>query len=822
MLKHLPATALSYLRDIIDLCLESSFIPSQWKDATIYPIPKPHEWNCLLQNTRPITLLDTARKLLTRIMYRRLSQVLVEHQVLTGKNFAGLPGCSCDPPVATLEAILRDASAKSNPLFIFQQDISKAFDSMDPNMLRLAMERLKIPSRFINLTLELFTGRWNTVITAYGPSAPYKVNIGIDQGEVISPLLWVIYIDPLLTALNNENPTPYQIASDPAVPAVSTSTLSYMDDTNLISTSTHGLSTMLKIAQEFYDFNNTKINFKKAILVCNRDPVVNSLPLPSAPAPFRFDLGASSFDITPLPKTESFRFLGVWFTLSLSSSYVKKQCTTEYALFSGKLRNKRLTGDQLRYLHNSVLLPKVDYRLKATILSDRNCSAIMAPFRKVFKHTIGLTVAVPNAFLHSRDALGLIDLFERQMINHTSRLSATFQLDNFSPVKRLLLHRLHDIQIDLHLPFSPLLIEQFSAFEKTNTFRFDFIFRFLALAQPLGISFARSLPASPTSSVLPMQHTPLYTLFQDQPILYQKSLHLFKKHRISFLSDCLDKDSLAVLPFRDIIKKNSVFPPSQIVPKWYRHVVQSTAVSPDSLRLSDTYKARSQRLDPAAPMFSYTPPSDHGFSHIYIPRRAYQNSFWSATWDSLTDAPVFGRVLKNAPSRVVVQHWIRKIVYQDSDSTVLTPSSQPIRLIECPGCFLHDPSCIQVGNNPPDSRLINQSCLFSSTHETFVDLKFLQQGIPQDGSDGEVSLFLRSSYFHLSFSLRSIFSPHIVPPRLPLVSPDTSAPLINAKLDHGLYFISSSASHQVLVAPRSFMKSLFNAVRFDSLLTLQR
>jgi hypothetical protein len=193
MLKQLPVTALSYLRDIVNLCLESSFIPSQWKDATIYPIPKPQEWNCFLQNTRPITLLDTARKLLTRIMYRRLSKALVDHQVLTGKNFAGLPGCSCDPPIATLEAIIRDASAKSKPLFIFQQDISKAFDSMDPNMLRLAMERLKIPLRFINLTLELFTGRWNTVITAYGPSAPYKVNVGIDQGEVISFALGYLY-----------------------------------------------------------------------------------------------------------------------------------------------------------------------------------------------------------------------------------------------------------------------------------------------------------------------------------------------------------------------------------------------------------------------------------------------------------------------------------------------------------------------------------------------------------------------------------------------------------------------------------------------------
>ena len=89
------------------------------------------------------------------------------------------------------------------------------------NMLCLAIDRLKISSHFINLTLELFTNQSNTVITAYGPSAPYKVNIGIDQEEVIFPLLWLIYINPLLTTLNNVNPAPYQIALNPTVPAIS-------------------------------------------------------------------------------------------------------------------------------------------------------------------------------------------------------------------------------------------------------------------------------------------------------------------------------------------------------------------------------------------------------------------------------------------------------------------------------------------------------------------------------------------------------------------------------------------------------------------------
>src|SRR5581483_8277527 len=298
MLKHLSPDASKYLRDLISLCFSTSFIPSEWKNATIYPIPKPHEWNCYLSNTRPITLLDTARKLMTRLMYKRLSTILSENSILQGGNFAGLPGGSCDPPIALMDMLIRDASAHNKPLFILQQDISKAFDSMDTNMLRLAMQRLKIPDRFISLTMELFTGRFNSVITSYGSTLSYKTHIGIDQGEVISPLLWVIYIDPLLTMLNSCNPAPYTLNTDPNIDPVDLSTIGYMDDTNLISSSTEGIVTMFSTAQEFYNFNNTKINFQKAIMVCNRDLSDNNLPISSQPASFTFNLGDHSFALS--------------------------------------------------------------------------------------------------------------------------------------------------------------------------------------------------------------------------------------------------------------------------------------------------------------------------------------------------------------------------------------------------------------------------------------------------------------------------------------------------------------------------------------------
>src|SRR3954468_147999 len=248
---------------------------------------------------------------MTKIMNKRLGSILANNNILKGNNYAGLPGSNCASPISTLESIIQDAKSHNKPLFIFLQDISKAFDSMDVRMLKLAMQHLKIPSGFINLVSKLFTDRYNTVITHYGHSTPYKTEIGIDQEESLSSLLWVIYIDPLLTMLNKKASTPYIIDSDPLIPRVPTATLAFMDDTTLISSSIEGLNQLLDIAQGFYDMNNTKINFNKAELICNRDPSDPSANLPDLPAPFNFRSSLVSFTCTPLPPNTSFRFLGV-------------------------------------------------------------------------------------------------------------------------------------------------------------------------------------------------------------------------------------------------------------------------------------------------------------------------------------------------------------------------------------------------------------------------------------------------------------------------------------------------------------------------------
>jgi hypothetical protein len=99
MIKHLSIEMKTIIKELMTDCFRLQQIPSIWKLANVYPIPKPKPWCCDLSNTRPITLLDTVRKLMVSILNRRCGKILKDNKILKGNQFAGLPESSTFEPV---------------------------------------------------------------------------------------------------------------------------------------------------------------------------------------------------------------------------------------------------------------------------------------------------------------------------------------------------------------------------------------------------------------------------------------------------------------------------------------------------------------------------------------------------------------------------------------------------------------------------------------------------------------------------------------------------------------------------------------------------
>ncbi|GBC48273.2 RNA-directed DNA polymerase from mobile element jockey-like [Rhizophagus irregularis DAOM 181602=DAOM 197198] len=465
MLKHLTGEAFNLSLVLANACLIHGDIPADWREALIYPIPKPHEFDAQLKNTRPITLLETVWKCVVKIVTTRLSKILADNQILQGGNFAGLPGGSTDIPIKMLDAIIhqrRFDKTDDQELWIVSQDISKAFDSIDLNMLKLALIRLHIPPLLIKFIINLFTRRNNKIITHYGDTSGYRVRIGIDQGEIISPLLWVIYLDPLLTTLNREACNPFILKSSALLDYspieyeqhnLPVSHITFMDDSTLIASSKRGIEDRLSITAEFYTLNNTQANSAKYILLSS-EQFSQTIVFDLFPSPL---IQTCTLTLKALALSKSFRFLGVWFWFSASSRFVHDQSISMVKDMAALLSPKKLLAQHVAYLYNVVLLPRLEFRLQTTLFAESIINRMVSPMLSLIRQKAGLASVTPLSALFTLLPFSIQQAFDCDACSSTIDLepwSHTFSLRTHSLFNSLLFSS--RLNITWSLLFRPL------------------------------------------------------------------------------------------------------------------------------------------------------------------------------------------------------------------------------------------------------------------------------------------------------------------------------------------------------------------------------
>ncbi|GBC25651.2 hypothetical protein RIR_jg41468.t1 [Rhizophagus irregularis DAOM 181602=DAOM 197198] len=532
IIKHLSGEALDFSLLLANTCLSRGDIPADWREAVVYPIPKPHDFDAQLKNTRPITLLETVRKCVVKVVTNRLSTILADNNILKGSNFAGLPGGSTDVPIKMLDAIIHQQkydSTDDQELWIVSQDISKAFDSMDLNMLKLALDRLHISALLVRFILNLFTRRNNKIITCHGNTFAYRVRVGIDQGEIISPLLWVIYLDPLLTVLNQEARDPFILKSSALLHysplefeqhSLPISHLTFMDDSTLIAFSKSGIEDRLSITAEFYTLNNVQANSAKYVLL--------SSSLPSSK--ITFELSSSSLvsdtflSLSSLPLNTSFRFLGVWFSLSASSNFVLKQVRSMVKDMAALLGPKKLLAQHVAYLYNAILLPRLEFHLQTTLFSESTIQSIIKPMFSVLRRKAGLAATTPLALLFLKLPFSIQNAFYRFLSSHIASWQTIFTHPDF---KDFALYAISYLQGYLGAESCPTTIN-LEPWSQVISLRTHTLFNSLLFSSRLNITWSLPFrpprqdlqPALPLRSILP------HSIFQTAWKLW-KNLNLF-------------------------------------------------------------------------------------------------------------------------------------------------------------------------------------------------------------------------------------------------------------------------------------------------------
>ena len=119
------------------------------KQADTLPLHKSKE-KFLVTNYRPISLLITISKLLEKLIYSRTYSFLEYHEILYNSQYGFRANHSCENAVSELLANIIKGNNKNEHTIALFLDLSKAFDTLDHDILLSKLELYGIRGTALN------------------------------------------------------------------------------------------------------------------------------------------------------------------------------------------------------------------------------------------------------------------------------------------------------------------------------------------------------------------------------------------------------------------------------------------------------------------------------------------------------------------------------------------------------------------------------------------------------------------------------------------------------------------------------------------------
>ena len=176
------------------------YVPMLWRKVKVVFIPKAGKRSSFeAKSFRPISLSSFCLKTMERIIDRHIKDNVLIENPLHENQFAYQEGKSTDAALKKLfNQVKKNYRNYSLAAFI---DISGAFDNTSHDSICNALERKGVDRKTITWINSMLRER--QAITTLGSSMQkFYVTRGCPQGGVLSPLLWCLVIDDLITKLN--------------------------------------------------------------------------------------------------------------------------------------------------------------------------------------------------------------------------------------------------------------------------------------------------------------------------------------------------------------------------------------------------------------------------------------------------------------------------------------------------------------------------------------------------------------------------------------------------------------------------------------------
>jgi ribonuclease HI/exonuclease III len=146
-------------------------------------------------NYRPITLLNSDYKVMTKALTMRLAKVIV--RAIHPDQAGFVPGRLIFDHVRLSRAMISYAEAYEKNGLIVALDQEKAYDRITHEYLWQTLQAFNVPEAFIKTVRSLYTGATSVVMVNGERSGSFRITRGVRQGDPLSCLLFDLAIEPL-------------------------------------------------------------------------------------------------------------------------------------------------------------------------------------------------------------------------------------------------------------------------------------------------------------------------------------------------------------------------------------------------------------------------------------------------------------------------------------------------------------------------------------------------------------------------------------------------------------------------------------------------
>ena len=277
--KKMGGIGFKWLMILISKLMRGDPMPNQWRESYLLPLYKGKGDTRNCDNYRSIKLMSHTMKIIERVLDGRLRKIIR----LSDDQCGFVAGKSTTDAIQSIRIIMEKHRDSLKDLHMVLVDFEKAFDRQPRDLIWVALRKRGVPETYVRIIMDMYEGAKTRVRCPTGVTEEFPIKVGVHQGSVLSPLLFIVVLDYLLEGK----------VTDPKVHQ-----LFFADDGAIISDDQTSLQRALDVWVDVLEGNGYRISQKKTEYLCCpfSDPL---RPIP--------DIYLNG---KVLPKCEKFKYLG--------------------------------------------------------------------------------------------------------------------------------------------------------------------------------------------------------------------------------------------------------------------------------------------------------------------------------------------------------------------------------------------------------------------------------------------------------------------------------------------------------------------------------